>query len=393
MKDAEGQHAGYFDDSACDLDAFLGLISQETQAADYPHATRIAANIPVYSATGIGPVLRVPARRRGLMAEWARALMSGPGVLVLTGTFRDSSAIDRATEVFEAVIADEKKLANTGADHFAASGANDRVWNSLQKLCLRAPDVHLRYFANLAVAAICEAWLGPNYQMTAQVNLVHPGGTAQSAHRDYHLGFQTVAQSMRYPAHVHALSPLLTLQGAIAHCDMPVESGPTKLLPYSQAFRAGYVAWRRDDFRAAFERNCVQVPLLKGDAVFFNPALFHAAGANKTDNIHRMANLLQVSSPFGRTMESIDRDSMCRALYPLALERAQARSMPKAELDAVIAATAEGYSFPTNLDSDPPVDGLAPESQKALFRRALDAGMSPEDFSLALDALKLRRTA
>ena len=28
--------------------------------------------------------------------------------------------------------------------------------------------------------------------MTAQINLVHPGGSAQQAHRDYHLGFQTL---------------------------------------------------------------------------------------------------------------------------------------------------------------------------------------------------------
>ena len=32
------------------------------------------------------------------------------------------------------------------------------------------------------------------------------------------------------------MSPVLTLQGAVAHCDMPIESGPTMLLPYSQRF-------------------------------------------------------------------------------------------------------------------------------------------------------------
>ena len=47
-----------------------------------------------------------------------------------------------------------------------------------------------KVFANEAIQG-CEAWLGPNYQMTAQVNLVHPGGDFQQAHRDYHLGFQT----------------------------------------------------------------------------------------------------------------------------------------------------------------------------------------------------------
>ena len=51
--------------------------------------------------------------------------------------------------------------------------------------------------------------------------------------RDYHLGFMTDEQAERYPVHVHALSPMLTLQGAGAHFDMPVESGPTMLLPHS----------------------------------------------------------------------------------------------------------------------------------------------------------------
>ena len=37
-----------------------------------------------------------------------------------------------------------------------------------------------------------------------------------------------------YPAHLHRTSPVLTLQGAVAHCDMPVESGPTMYLPHSQ---------------------------------------------------------------------------------------------------------------------------------------------------------------
>ncbi len=67
--------------------------------------------------------------------------------------------------------------------------------------------------------------------MTSQVNVVRPGGKAQDPHRDYHLGFLSNEVAARYPAHVHLLSPVLTLQGAVAHSDMPVESGPTMYLP------------------------------------------------------------------------------------------------------------------------------------------------------------------
>ena len=89
---------------------------------------------------------------------------------------------------------------------------------------------------------IAEAWLGPGYQVTSQVNVVNPGGRAQVAHRDYHLGFMSEEQSQAFPAHVHRLSPVLTLQGAVAHCDMPVMTGPTMYLPHSQKYLPGYLA-------------------------------------------------------------------------------------------------------------------------------------------------------
>jgi ectoine hydroxylase-related dioxygenase (phytanoyl-CoA dioxygenase family) len=221
--------------------------------------------------------------------------------------------------------------------------------------------------------------------MTAQVNCVNPGGAAQSAHRDYHLGFMTAEQIARYPVHVHRISPVLTLQGAVAHCDMPLESGPTLYLPYSQGYLPGYLATGLDAFKAYFAEHHVQLALEKGDAAFFNPALFHAAGTNRSVNIRRMANLLQVSSAYGRAMESVDRTKMSAALYPVLQGMLARGAISKEAAGNAIASTAEGYSFPTNLDRDPPIGGLAPETQQGLFRRALDAGWTPEAFRKALD--------
>ena len=104
--------------------------------------------------------------------------------------------------------------------------------------------------------------------------------------------------------------PALALQGAVAHCDMPVDSGPTMLLPFSQRFAGGYLAFHRPEFIDYFAQHQVQVPLATGDAVFFNPALYHGAGANVSGDIRRIANLLQISSPFGRAMEAVDRTAM-----------------------------------------------------------------------------------
>lgn len=393
MKDTVDNTIAYYDPETCDLEEFTALIGQVTRSEQVPHAAAIEKNIPIYDMSNLRSTLEDDRTRRGLMAEWAQILGSGAGVLVLKAAYADTAVLDEATRIYEGIIAEEKQGTGGAGDHFAAAGANDRIWNALQKLCEASPEAFLNYFANTAIAAVCEAWLGPNYQMTAQVNLVHPGGAAQQAHRDYHLGFQTAEVSASYPAHVHDVSPILTLQGAVAHCDMPLNSGPTKLLPFSQAYRPGYAAWRRDDFRALFEERHVQLPLAKGDAVFFSPALFHAAGANTSHDIHRFANLLQVSSAFGRAMETVDRDKMCKLLYPHALQARQDGRLNAAELSAAIAATAEGYSFPTNLDRDPPTNGLAPETQAAFFRRALTEGVEEPAFADRIDQMSQARGA
>jgi len=393
MKYHPEPNVGYFDADTCELDEFRTLIEQTLDPASVPRACEIQKNTPIYDMGSLRVSLENKEMRRQLMTEWAHVLMHGAGVLVLRGAYADTAVLDEATSVYEAIIAEEKLASGGGGDHFAASGSNDRIWNSLQKLCENAPDVFLRYFANTSIAAVCEAWLGPNYQMTAQINLVHPGGAAQQAHRDYHLGFQTAEISADYPAHVHDLSPALTLQGAVAHCDMPIESGPTKLLPFSQLYRAGYAAWRRPDFRGFFEEYHIQLPLAKGDALFFNPALFHAAGANTSDDIHRMANLLQVSSAFGRAMETVDRRKMCKLLYPAALKSHKDATLSASELTASIAAAAEGYSFPTNLDRDPPKGGLAPETQQAMFVRAIAEGMNDQEFASHLDHMSANQSA
>jgi ectoine hydroxylase-related dioxygenase (phytanoyl-CoA dioxygenase family) len=347
----------------------------------------------VYDCRVLGSALEDVSRRADLHAEWANVLNVGAGVLVLKQVYADTAPVDEATKVFESVIREERKAGGAAADHFAKPGANDRIWNAQEKLCLRAPSVFARYFASSALCAIAEAWLGPHFQVTSQVNVVRPGGQAQQAHRDYHLGFQTVAEAERYPAHVHAMSPFLTLQGAIAHSDMPVESGPTELLPFSQRYAEGYLAWRRQDFRDYFETHYVQLPLEKGDALFFNPALFHAAGSNRTTSVHRMANLLQISSAYGRSMESLNRAKMCEVLYPVLLDRIRTASITREEADAAIASCAEGYPFPTNLDRDPPRGGLAPESQQGLFRRALTELWSADRFIAAIREQAKRREA
>ena len=374
-----------------DLDEFVRIVAQQTRLADFPLAADLEQNVLVYDAERLLEEARRPDGDDAVAAELVRALTDGPGVVAIRGAFPDVTPVDRATAAFDAIIADERADGGPVGDHFATAGANDRVWNALEKLALRDPATFVDYYANDIVALVSRAWLGPGYQVTSQVNVVRPGGKAQEPHRDYHLGFLENELVERYPSHVHLLSPVLTLQGAVAHSDMPVESGPTMYLPYSHQYVPGYLAWRLPEFRAHFAQSYVQLPLSKGDAVFFNPALFHGAGTNVSADIQRVANLLQVSSAFGRAMEAVDRDLVTRAVYPVLLER-KATGVPDSALGNALAAAAEGYPFPTNLDLDQPVGGLTPASQLEIVREALATGVSPEDLSSLLDDYEARRT-
>ena len=360
----------------CRLEDLRALVEQQTDRADYPHASDVEGNVLGYDARSLG-------NSRDVQAELARALMAGPGIVVLRGAF-EPAVVDRATGVFFDLIAEQKAAGVVGGDHFAQPGANDRIWNALDKFALRDPRAFADYYANDTLALICSAWLGTGYQLTSQVNVVNPGGRAQVAHRDYHLGFMSQEQAQRYPAHVHQLSPVLTLQGAVAHVDMPVETGPTLYLPHSQKYGPGYLAFHQPEFTSYFEANHVQLPLAKGDAVFFNPALLHGAGTNHSTDVRRMANLLQVSSAFGRAMETVDRTAMCAALYPVL------RSY-EGSIENVVAASAEGYAFPTNLDKDQPIGGLAPPTQAELVLRAVAEKWADARFAEALHAQQDRR--
>lgn len=341
---------------------------------DLEFAADVQQQVPVYAVAELLPKLsgdKAGRYRRSLQSELVWLWRAGPGIVVFSGAFAEPDVIDRVTEIFHSMIRQARESDQSPGDHFARPGANDRIWNALQKLCVEDPALYARYYSNEILALASEAWLGEAYQVTSQVNCVNPGGEAQVAHRDYHLGFMSPEQASKYPLHAHQLSAVLTLQAAVAHVDMPLESGPTMYLPHSQKYSHGYLMSQNAEILDYFDENRVQLALHKGDLVMFNPALIHAAGHNRSTGIKRMANLLQISSAMGRSIESVDRQKMSMAVYPALQELRRHQQLDEQQLDNVIAATAEGYAFPTNLDHDPPIDGLAPPSQQDVLRQAL----------------------
>lgn len=382
---------GWYNTNSGDIAEFADSIPESTDLDNWPMAAKVEGHVLIYDGDAIRQLDE--ARQSDLKAEWAQVFLSGPGIVVIKNAYPDLTVVDRATDLFTSMIEEQHKSGAGGGDHFAKPGANDRIWNALQKHCLADPEGFALYYGNLCLQLVSEAWLGPHYQFTAQVNRVNPGGAAQTPHRDYHLGFMTREDAAQWPAHAHALSPALTLQGAVAHCDMPIESGPTMYLPYSQRYPAGYVAFNKPEFQDYFKENYAQLPLEKGDAAFFNPALMHGAGNNVSADIYRLANLMQVSSAFGRSIEAVDRGAMARALFGPLSRLIEDQRLSQPLVNAAIAATAEGYAYPTNLDIDPPVGGLAPLSQASIFKNALKEGVSQQDFDLLMDGWEQRRKA
>jgi ectoine hydroxylase-related dioxygenase (phytanoyl-CoA dioxygenase family) len=66
-------------------------------------------------------------------------------------------------------------------------------------------------------------------------------------------------------------------------------------------------------------------------------------------------------------------------------------ALDEAAMANAVAACAEGYAFPTDLDRDPPIGGLAPPSQQDLMTQALREAWPMERFESAVTAQTQRR--
>jgi hypothetical protein len=108
----------------------------------------IKSNLPIFDGRAV---------TAAHCAEWAKVLSQGPGAFVIKHTWSDVSPIDYATAVFNEIIASERTVGVARGDHFAVAGANDRVWTSLQKLRLKAPEFYVRYISNPVIDLVCRS--------------------------------------------------------------------------------------------------------------------------------------------------------------------------------------------------------------------------------------------
>ena len=146
----------------CRIEDFAKLVDRSTKPADVPLAAEIRANVPVYDCDAVRGWIGSPEKRRAVMAEWGEVMTRGAGLVVLGGAFsgaEELAAVDAVTAQFKALIAEQRASNKASGDHFAKPGANDRIWNALEKLCLRDPQAFAAYYANPIIALVSEAWL------------------------------------------------------------------------------------------------------------------------------------------------------------------------------------------------------------------------------------------
>jgi len=123
------------------------------------------------------------------------------------------------------------------------------------------------------------------------------------------------------------------------------------------------------------------------EAVFGQPGIVGRAEADR-DVVEPFAqHAARIDVVGAETLVKADPGS---AVYA-ALLGAKENGLSEREVANVIAASAEGYAFPTNLDRDPPIGGLAPQTQQQLMAKALAENWETDVFAAALKKHSWRR--
>ena len=115
------------------FEIFKQSLSQKTNKSDVPLSKGIEKNIPLYEGKEINERSLEENYKIELLREWSNVFKEGSGIIVIKKGIANSKVISEATSVFTKLIETEKEKFNSGGDHFAKPGANDRVWNALEK--------------------------------------------------------------------------------------------------------------------------------------------------------------------------------------------------------------------------------------------------------------------
>ena len=260
-----------------------------------PH--NIIKNIPIIKNSVFNPIFNrlIPKEIHQIKKELNNTLVNESGILVVKNVI-PIKLINKTNKLIDDILYKQIIPEN---DHFSN---NLRIWNFFEKFCINNPELFINYFKNPVFNLVFQSYLGPKYTVSSQINIVEPGSKSQIFHRDYHLGLMDYNDIEKYPKNIQISSSNLTLQCLIAHTNINKFNGSTKLLPYSQKIETGYLDIKKEKTLINCEENYIQLNLNAGDVLFFNPAVYHAAGSNNSF-YNRIGNILQINSAFSVPME------------------------------------------------------------------------------------------
>ena len=227
-------------------------------------------------------------------------------------------------------------------NNLTVPNSNKRLYGSLNKLAEENPDDFVEYYSNEWLHKGSQAWLGPIYQIISEVNVVVSNEGSQMGHRDYPLGFYSKVLMDSVPSKFAISSQFFSLQAVVIHHDTPIEMGPTRFLFGSQKEQDGYTAFRDKDFQERFKKESIQIPLKKGDLLFYSPATFHGAGAN-ISGVRRLVNLFQISCAFLKPLAHLNFVELINHVYPALLKITDSE-----KVERVCRVITDSWPFPTN---------------------------------------------
>ncbi len=139
----------WISDADCRLEDFRRAVERHTRLADYPLASAVHSNVLTYEGDDVRKASVKPESRAAMQAEWARAMMDGPGILLFKNAFADSASIDAATELFIAMIEEQHAPATAMAAIISPSRARTTGSGTRWRNCACAiRRLFARYYGN-----------------------------------------------------------------------------------------------------------------------------------------------------------------------------------------------------------------------------------------------------
>lgn len=206
--------------------------------------------------------------------ELARRDLDALGCCAVPGVLGRQDLADVRRRVVEQAAAE----AEAGLAYFDSGGANQRVWNLMNK-----GDIFHQLVVHPVALALVGSLLGDRFLVSSlTANIAGPGGEAQPLHQD---------QGYVPPPHPGALV------ANVAWCldDVHDANGGTRFVPTSHRWKAG---------PAPDPAMTVAAECPAGGVVVFDGRIFHGTGANRTGSPRHVV-LAYYCRPFIRQQENV----------------------------------------------------------------------------------------